>query len=70
MGTSLLDTHLPILKSYDKILVALDKDATVKALQLVRKLQSHVSTGLVVLNKDLKDMTNDERRDTFKRHVD
>ena len=70
LGTNLLDTHLPILKNYDKILVALDKDATVKALQLVRKLQSHVPTSLVVLNKDLKDMTNDERRDTFKRHVD
>jgi len=70
LGTNLLDTHLPILKGYDKILVALDKDATAKGLQLVRKLQSHVLTGLVVLNKDLKDMTNDERRETFKRHVD
>ncbi len=69
LGTNLLDTHLPILKSYDKVLVALDKDATVKGLQLVRKLQSHVPSSLVVLNKDLKDMTDDERRNTLKKYI-
>lgn len=70
LGTNLLDSHLPTLKGYDKVLVALDKDATAKGLQLVRKLQGHVPTSLVVLNKDLKDMTDDERRNTLKRYVD
>jgi len=69
LGTNLLDSHLPILKRYDKIIVALDKDATAKGLQLVRKLTGIVPTSLLVLNKDLKDMTDDERHNTLSKYV-
>ena len=41
--------------------VALDKDATQKALDIVRKLQGIVPTNLMILNQDLKDMDNDTR---------
>ena len=69
LGTNLQDSHLPFLRRYDRLLVALDKDATQKAFQLVRQLQAHRPTSLVVLNKDVKDMTDDERRNTFKKYI-
>ena len=69
MGTNLQDSHLPYLRKYDRLLVALDKDATKKGLQLVRRLQAIRPTGLVVLNKDVKDMTDDERKRTFERYI-
>jgi hypothetical protein len=47
----------------------LDKDATKKALELVRRMQAIRPTSLVVLNKDVKDMTDDERITTFKKYL-
>jgi DNA primase len=38
MGTNLLDTHIDVIKKYKKVFVALDKDATDKAIKIVRKL--------------------------------
>jgi len=70
LGTNLQDSHLPFLKRYDRLLVALDKDATKKALQLVRQLQGHRPTSLVVLNKDVKEMEEDERHSTFAKYLD
>ena len=69
LGTNLQDSHLPFLRRYDRLIVALDKDATKKALQLVRQLQAHRPTSLVVLNKDVKDMTDDERKRTFEKYI-
>lgn len=70
LGTNLMDSHLPILRRCDRLLVALDKDATQKAVSIVRRLQGHMPTRLVVLNKDLKDMTDDERHDTLAKYLD
>jgi len=70
LGTNLQDSHLPTLRHYDRLLVALDKDATKKALELVRRLQAIRPTSLVVLNKDVKDMTDDERKQTFQKYLD
>jgi len=61
LGTNLLDTHIKVLQNYDKVYVALDKDATQKALQIVRKLQGIVPTNLMILNQDLKDMDDATR---------
>ena len=69
LGTSLLDSHLSTLRTYDRLVVALDKDATKKALDLVRRLQAIRPTSLVILDKDVKDMTEDERKHTFKRYL-
>jgi DNA primase len=69
LGTNLQDSHLPTLRRYDRLLVALDKDATKKALELVRRLQAIRPTNLIVLNKDVKDMTNDERHSTFEKYI-
>lgn len=69
LGTNLQDSHLPFLWRYDRLVVALDKDATKKALQLVRQLQGHRPTSLVVLNKDVKEMTDAERNATFEKYL-
>ena len=41
--------------------MALDKDATKKALDIVIKLQDVVTTKMMILNQDLKDMRDDTR---------
>jgi len=61
LGTSLLDSYIPILRRYKKLYVALDKDATKKALDIVIKLQDVVTTKMMILNQDLKDMSDDTR---------
>ena len=69
MGTSLLDEHIEIIKKFKKVYVALDKDATSKAISLIRKLRNYVPTKLIVLNKDLKDMNRGERDEFIKRYI-
>jgi len=69
LGTNLQDSHLPFLRRYDRLVVALDKDATKKGLQLVRQLQGHRPTSLIVLNKDVKEMTDAERNTTFEKYL-
>ena len=61
LGTNLLDTYVPILRKYKKLYVALDKDATKKALEIVIKLQDVVTTKMMILNQDLKDMRDETR---------
>ena len=69
MGTSLLDEHIEIVKQFKKVYVALDKDATSKAILMLKKLRNYVPTILIVLNKDLKDMNKGERDGIIKRHL-
>ena len=69
MGTSLLDDHIQVIKNYKKIFVALDKDATRKAVDIVRHLSNYVPTKLVVLKKDLKNMEKEERDDFINDYI-
>jgi hypothetical protein len=69
LGTSLPESYIPTLRTFDRLVVALDKDATQKAISLVRRLQGIRPTSLVILDKDVKDMTEDERKRTFHRYI-
>ena len=69
MGTTLLDEHVEVIKNYKKVYIALDKDATGKAILLMKKLRNYVPTKLIVLNKDLKDMEKGERNDFIRRYI-
>lgn len=69
LGTHLPDSYIPALRTFDRLIVALDKDATGKALDMVRKLQAIRPTSLVILDKDVKEMTDDERKRTFERYI-
>ena len=70
LGTNLLDKHIQYLFHYQKIFVALDKDATDKALDMVKILCRKVPTRLMVLDRDLKNMTNEERDELIRSHID
>jgi|TARA_R100000084_G_scaffold108973_2_gene73320 hypothetical protein len=70
LGTSLLQDYLPSLFHYQKIFVALDKDATDKAIDMVKTLCRIVPTKLMVLPRDLKNMTKDERNDFIRPYID
>ena len=70
MGTTLLDEHIDVIKNYKKVYIALDKDATGKAVLLMKKLRNYVPTKLIVLNKDFKDMQIGERNEFIRRYID
>ena len=69
LGTNLLDSHVKILRKFEHVYVALDKDATQKALQIVRKLHGIVPTNIMILNQDLKDMDNATRERTLSKYA-
>ena len=69
MGTSLLDSHIQVIQNYKKIFVALDRDATRKAVDIVRHLSNYVPTKLVVLKKDPKNMEKEERDDFIDNNI-
>tara|TARA_R110000782_G_scaffold13249_4_gene39085 strand:+ start:2097 stop:2633 length:537 start_codon:yes stop_codon:yes gene_type:complete len=70
LGTSLLQDYIPYLIHYQKIYVALDKDATDKAIDMVKTLCRIVPTKLMVLHRDFKNMTKDERDDFLRNRID
>ena len=69
MGTNLLDEHIDVLRTYDKVYVALDKDATKKSIDIVRRLVNYVKVKLVVLKQDLKDMDRKERDEFIRSQI-
>ena len=69
LGTNLLEKHIEVITKHKKVFVALDKDATDKAIQMVRILKAYVPTRLVILATDLKNLTKDTRDDFIKRCI-
>jgi len=61
LGTSLRDEHIADLTKFRRVIVALDKDATDKALTYMRSLNTLVPTGILMLDKDLKSLGDEER---------
>lgn len=70
LGTNLMEEHIDALSLFDKVYVALDKDATSLALKMVRQLATSVPTKMIILKRDLKDMTKDERDDFITSKLD
>ena len=70
LGTNLLDEHINVIKTYSRVFVALDKDATDKALNMVKILCRHVPTKLMVLHRDLKNLTKEERDEFLRSYID
>lgn len=66
LGTSLRDEHIQDLVGFKRVVVALDKDATDKALTIMRALNTLVPTGILMLDKDLKSMGETEREHTIR----
>ena len=70
LGTNLLESHIDVLAKYNRVFVALDKDATDKAIDMVKTLCRIVPTKLMVLSRDFKNMTKDERNDYLRNYID
>jgi len=70
LGTNLLDEHIEFLSKYKQVFVALDKDATDKALDMVKILCRKVPTKLMVLDRDLKNLNNEERNEFIRSYID
>ena len=63
LGTSLSDKALDILANFDMVTVALDKDATTKAIDMVMRLKWELEdVDMVVLERDLKKLDVEESR--------
>lgn len=45
---------------YDEVIIALDKDATLKSMHCARRLQPFVKTKVLILDRDLKHETLDQ----------
>jgi hypothetical protein len=54
LGTSLHDGHIPKLLHFDRLIVALDKDASRKAITLKKRLDDYIPTTVSFLQDDLK----------------
>jgi hypothetical protein len=54
LGTSLHDGHIRNLLGYQRVVVALDNDASKKSLKIQKKLDDYVSSEVVFLPDDLK----------------
>ena len=60
-GTTLQLDYLGLFKKYKKVYVALDKDASLKSLELKKLLDIYVKDVIIVLlEKDLKDLPRDK----------
>ena len=70
LGTNLLPNHIQTLTKFQRVYVALDKDATDKAVDMIRVLNNHVPTKLMILKTDLKNMEKDERDDFIRSYID
>lgn len=61
LGTSLKEEYIPFINKYDNVIVALDYDARKKALDIKNKLSYYCKdVRVIVLGKDLKNMTKEE----------
>ena len=60
MGTNLLTEYLKYCKGYKQVTMALDKDASKKAMKLVHELSIHVRTKLKLIDKDIKTWTTEK----------
>jgi len=60
MGTNLPNEYLTTLKKYSKIVIALDRDASKKAIELTKHIKLFVPASLTFLEKDVKNMELDK----------
>ena len=66
LGTNLLRTHRKTTANYDRVFVALDKDATDKGTSHGANAPHFLpANASVVLDTDLKNMMDDERDEYF-----
>lgn len=63
LGTNMMDTHISVLKRFDRVLVALDKDATKKGVDIARRLTYLTRSRALRLEDDIKYLSKDQIAD-------
>lgn len=66
LGTNLQEAFVSPLKVYEKVIIALDKDASKKAIELHRILSYYTHTEVALLEDDLKFLTKEQIRYVLK----
>ena len=70
LGTSLPEEYIPHLKKYDKVFIAFDRDATVKALDLSSKLCYNVNNlQVIMLDEDLKYFDSNQIKEKLNEYI-
>lgn len=69
LGTSLSVEFIKPILQFDKVIIALDKDASHKAITLQRYLSPFCSVTVRLLEKDLKYLTREEIRKVIEREI-
>lgn len=75
-SAALLGTHLSweklenILEVYDGIVLALDQDATAKAVEYEKRFSPFCHIYILSLERDLKNLTEDELKDKLREYTD
>jgi len=70
LGTNLLSSHLEVIQGFDRAVVALDKDATSKAVDISRKISQVVNCKVAFLPDDLKNLKDEERERIIRKYID
>lgn len=65
LGTHISPLYMLYLLSYDRLYIALDEDATGKAIKYQQHINWYVPTKVVQLRKDIKDMPKEAIRNLF-----
>ena len=60
LGTNLLQSHIDVLKNYKKVGIALDKDASKKAIKLLDDLALNMNVKFLLLEEDIKEMLDED----------
>ena len=69
LGTSLLDNHINIIKKYKNVIIALDNDATNKAVEMSRKISQYVNCSVAFLTNDLKNLEDKDRERFVRKYI-
>ena len=62
LGTSLLDSHVEVIKKYKEVIVALDPDATLKSFNIQKVLSLYTNSRIAIIKDDLKYFKEDEAK--------
>ena len=68
-GTSLLDNHIDVIKKYNNVIIALDNDATNKAVEMSRKVSQYVNCNVAFLTNDLKNLEDKDRERFVRKYI-
>lgn len=60
LGTFLQPDYVPVITKYKKVIICLDNDATQKSLTINKLLQYYTKTNIKMLNRDIKNMSQEE----------